>query len=208
MKKLMTVCAVLVATSVFADTKDAAPMMDMTKMGPAARKVTDEKKTKKELEAFFKASDEADKKGDFEAGVAAIDFPVFMATDDLKGVPEARSYSKDEYVAMMKPMMENMPKDIVMAHKRSITVLSDSLATVVDEWTQTMGKMKTNGKNATLVVKVGADWKLKSMVEAGWGGMPGPAAPPPDAKTTAAAPAAKPAAPAPAAAPAAAPAKK
>ena len=140
MKKLMTVCAVLVATAVFADTKDAAaPMMDMSKMGPAARKVTDEKKTKKELEAFFKAGDEADKKGDFEAAVAAIDFPVYMATDDLKGVPEARTYSKDEYIAMMKPMMEGMPKDIVMTHKRSVTVLSDSLASVVDDWTQTMG---------------------------------------------------------------------
>jgi hypothetical protein len=128
-----------------------------------------------------------------------------MATDDLKGVPEARSYSKEEYVAMMKPMMEMMPKDLVTTHKRSITVLSDSLASVVDDWTQTMGKMKTNGKNATLVVKVGADWKLKSMVEAGWGGMEAPAAAP-EAKTTAAAPAAKPAAAAPA--PAAAPAKK
>jgi len=204
MKKLMTVCAVLVATSVFADTKDAAaPMMDMTKMGPGARKVTDEKKTKKELEAFFKAGDEADKKGDMEASIAAIDFPVYMATDDLKGVPEARAYSKDEYVAMMKPMMEGTPKDIVTTHKRSITVLSDSLANVIDDWTQTMGKMKTNGKNATLVVKVGADWKLKSMIEAGWGGVAAPAAAPAEAKTTAAAPAAKPA---PAAA--AAPAKK
>ncbi|MBE2248357.1 MAG: hypothetical protein IAE78_02335 [Myxococcus sp.] len=201
MKKLTAVCAVLVATAVFADTKEAPPAMDMTKMGPAARKVTDEKKTKKELEAFFKAADEADKKGDFEAGVAAIDFPVYMATDDLKGVPEARAYSKDEYVAMMKPMMENMPKDVTTTHKRSITVLSDSLANVVDDWTMTMGKVKTTGKNATLVVKVGADWKLKTMVEAGWGGMSAPAAAPAPAKTTAAAPA-------PAAAPAAAPAKK
>ncbi len=188
MKKLMSVCAVLVAMSVFAE----EPVADLTKLGPAARKVTDEKKTKKELEAFFKAGDEADKKGDFEAAVAAIDFPVFMATDDLKGVPEAASYSKEAYVAMMKPMLEGMPKDLVMTHKRTIVVLSDSLANVVDDWTQTVGKVKTTGKNATLVVKVGADWKLKSMVEAGWGGM-------------SAAPAAKPA---PAPAPAAGPAKK
>lgn len=191
MKKLMSLCAVLVAMSVFAETKDgAAP--DPTQLGPAARKVTDEKKTKKELEAFFKAVDEADKKGDFEASVAAIDFPLFMATDDLKGVPEAASYSKDEYVAMMKPMLEGIPKDLVTTHKRSIFLLSDSLANVVDDWTQTLGKVKTTGRNATLVVKVGSDWKLKSMVEAGWGDIPGPA--PVDPPKPSAAPAAKPAA--------------
>lgn len=208
MKKLMTLCAVIVATAVFADTKDAAaPMMDMTKMGPGARKITDEKKTKKELEAFFKASEEADKKHDMAAMLATIDFPVHMATDDLKGMPESKSYSKDEYVAMMTPMMDMMPKDITTSHKRTMTVLSDSLANVVDVWTMTSGKTKVNGTSAMLVVKVGADWKLKSMIEAGWGGMAAPAAPPADAKTTAAAPAAKPA-PGPAAAPAAAPAKK
>lgn len=179
MKKLMAAGAVLMAMSVFAD-----PAADLTKVGPPARKVTDEKKTKQELEAFFKAGDEADKKGDFEAAVAGIDFPVYMATDDLKGVPEARTYSKDEYVAMMKPMLEGMPKDLVTTHKRTIVVLSDSLANVIDDWTQTTGKVKTTGKNATLVVKVGGAWKLKSMVEAGWGGMaePAPAAAPAPAK--------------------------
>jgi hypothetical protein len=202
MKKLMTLCAVLSATSVVADTKEAAPpIIDMTKMGPAARKVTDEKKTKKELEAFFKAVDEADKTGNFDAAVAAIDFPLFMATDDLKGVPESQAYSKAQYIAMMKPMMEGMPKDLVTTHKRSVTVLSDSLANVVDDWTTSLGKVKTTGKNATLVVKVGADWKLKSMVEAGWGDVPEPAPVPADSKTTTAAPAAK-------SAPAVAPAKK
>ncbi len=190
MKKLMTVLAVLVAMSVFADTKKPAEPVDQTTLGPPARKVTDEKKTKKELEAFFKTVDEADKAGNFDAAVATIDFPLFMATDDLKGVPQARAYSKDEYVAMMKPMMEGMPKDIVTTHKRSITLLSDSLANVVDDWTTTMGKVKTTGKNATLVVKVGADWKLKSMVEAGWGDIADPAPTPADARPTTATPAA------------------
>lgn len=173
MKTLLRVCTLLVAVPVFAEAQEA----DLTKVGPGARKVTDEKKTKKELEAFFKAVDEADKKGDFDAAVAAIDFPIYMATDDLKGVPEAATYSKEAYVAMMKPMLEGMPKDLVITHKRTFAVLSDSLANVVDEWTQTVGKVKTTGKNATLVVKVGGAWKLKSMVEAGWGGPPPAAAP-------------------------------
>jgi hypothetical protein len=146
----------------------------MTQMGPPARKVADEKKTKKELEAFFARCDKAE--NDFEASVATIDFPIFMATDDLKGIPESQSYSRDEYVKMMKPMMESMPKDIKTTHKRSVTVLSDSLANVVDEWTSTTGKTKFSGKNATWVVKVAGEWKLKAVVEAGWGGSQPPTA--------------------------------
>ncbi len=193
MKHLIAVCTFVVAVSAFADAKEAppAPGMDITKVGPPARKITDEKKTKKELEEFFKKGEEAEKKGDMDVMFASIDFPIFMATDDLKGVPESKAYSKDEYVAMMKPMMESMPKDTKTTHKRTVTVLSDSLANVVDEWTMTAGKVKVTGKNAALLVKVGSDWKTKTVVEAGWGGM-GPPAPAADAKTTAAAPAAKP----------------
>lgn len=203
MNRILAVAVTVVCTAVFADTKDAPPMMDMSKMGPAARKVADEKKVKKEIDEFFKKAEEADKKGDLDGSTALIDFPVFMATDDLKGVTESKSYSKDEYVAMMKPMFENMPKDAVTTHKRVVALLSDSLANVVDDWTMTMGKVKVQGKSASLLVKVGADWKWKTMVEAGWGGMgPPPAA---DAKTTAAAPKQTPP---PAAAPATPPAKK
>lgn len=200
MKRLLAVAVTVVCTSALADTKEAAPPMDLSKMGPAARKVSDEKKVKKEIDEFFKKAEEADKKGDLEAAVTMIDFPVYMSTDDLKGVTESAAHTKDEYVAMMKPMYETMPKDTVTTHKRVVTLLSDSLANVVDEWTMTMGKVKVQGKNASLLVKVGAEWKWKMMVEAGWGGM-GPPPPPAEAKTTAAAPK-------PAPTPAAAPAKK
>ncbi|HTE20682.1 MAG TPA: nuclear transport factor 2 family protein [Armatimonadota bacterium] len=145
--------------------------MDMTKMGPGARKPTNEAQTKKEIEAQFKQLEEAEKKGDWEAMNNAVDFPVFMVTDDLKGVPEAKQYSREEYIAMMKPMMENMPKDMKMTHKRSITVLSDSLANLVDDFTMTMGKQKISGRNVMLLVKRDGQWKMKTMVEAGWGGM-------------------------------------
>ena len=46
---------------------------------------------------------------------------------------------------------------------------------VVGDFTARIGD--PTGKNATLVVKVGGAWKLKSMVEAGWGGPPPAAAP-------------------------------
>ena len=49
-----------------------------------------------------------------------------MVTDDLKGVPEAKQYSREEYIAEMKPMFEGMPKDMKMTHKPTITVLSEN----------------------------------------------------------------------------------
>jgi dihydrofolate reductase len=74
---------------------------------------------------------------------------------------------------MMKPMWEGMPKDMKTKHKRTIVVLSDALANVVDDWQSTTGKTKISGRNASLVVKVSGEWKLKSVTEAGWGGAPG-----------------------------------
>lgn len=190
MKKLLAVCAASLAVSAFADTKDAtAPMaMDMTKVGPATRKPTDEKKTKKEIEEMFKKAEAADKAGDMDAMVALHDFPIFMATDDAKGMTEAKMYSKDEYVQMMKPMFENMPKDLKTTHKSNVTVLSDALAVMTDDFTMTMGKTKITGRNASWLVKVDGQWKWKSMVEAGWGGMGAP-----EGKNTAMAPTEKPA---------------
>ncbi len=180
MKRSMIACLVAVSLSSVAGAQDKAQQpstpapaggMDMTKMGPGARKPTNEKQTKKEIADFFKQLEEAEKKGDMEASLAAVDFPVFMLTDDLKGVPESKLYTREEYVAMMKPMYENMPKDMKVTHKPTVVVLSDSLAAVTDEFTMTVGKQKVSGRNASLLVKVNGQWKWKSMIEAGWGGM-------------------------------------
>lgn len=187
MKRSIAVCvaAVVFAGSAWAQTKEAKPaapaapaqggaQMDMTKMGPMARKPTNEKQTKKEVEDFFKNQEALHKKGDMEAMLAAIDFPVYMITDDMKGVPEAKLFSKEEYAAMMKPMFENMPKDMSVTHKPTIFVLSDSLANVSDDFTMTMGKQKITGRNMSFLVKRDGQWKWKVMAEAGWGGMTPP----------------------------------
>lgn len=189
MKRTILVCtaAVVFAGSAWAQGKDAKPaaapaapaqggaMMDMSKMGPEARKPTNEKATKKEIEDFFKKQEEAMKKNDMEAATSAVDFPIYMATDDMKGMPEAKEYGREQYIAMMKPFHDSMPKDMKVTHKPTITVLSDSLANVTDDFTMMMGKQKMSGRNAGLLVKRDGQWKWKVMVEAGWGGM----APPP-----------------------------
>src|SRR5689334_4967067 len=64
----------------------AGQAMDMTKMGPWTRKPTNEKEIKKEITTFLNQEDELMKKGDFDSMVARGDFPVFMITDDAKGM--------------------------------------------------------------------------------------------------------------------------
>ena len=157
---------------------------DMSKMGPWSRKPTNEAATKKEITAFFKQMDDAEKAMDMNAMLAAIDFPVTMMTDDSKGVPKVEQWSKEQYDSMMKGMMSNMPKDMKVTHKPTITVLSDSLANVTDDFTITQGKNKMSGRSLGVLVKKNGKWMWKVMGEAGWGDMPSPAAsaPPPPAK--------------------------
>ena len=165
-------------------------------MGPGARKPTNEAKTKKEVEAFIKDEDSLFAKKDWEAMANRVDYPVFMLTDSLAGVPSSRSMDRAGYVNEMKPFWETMPAGSSTKHKVTVTVLSDALVNVVDDYEMKMGKTTLKGRNASTLAHVGGGWKYKTMTEAGWGDMAG-------APAAAAAPAP---APAPAAAPAPAPA--
>ncbi len=146
--------------------------VDTAKMGPWTRKPTNEAKIRKEIEAFFKEEEAIMKRRDFDAGIARVDFPIFMATDDSKGVPHAEQFDRQRYVEMMKPMFDEMPADMQMTRKTTITVLSDSLATYTCDFTTTSGKEKLSGRNSGLLVKRDGQWKWKAMYEAGWGDYP------------------------------------
>lgn len=164
----------------------AAGGMDPTKMGPMARKPTNEAQAKKEIDAFIKAEDALFAKKDWDGLLARVDFPVFMATDSLAGVPSTQSSTREAYLAEMKPFWEQMPAGSSTKHKLTISMLSDSLANVVDDYEMTMGKTKMKGRNASLLVKVNGQWKFKMMTEAGWGDMnnaPAAAAPAPTGNT-------------------------
>jgi len=188
MKNLAIVlAAALLAPSAWAEDKAPAkaPAMELNKMGPASRKPKDEKAVKKEIEAFLKACDESAKKHDQTAMLAAIDFPVTMATDDSKGTTLIKAYSNEEYVAMMKPFYENMPKDMTMTNKYTVYVLSDAMADVHNDFTMAVGKQKAAGRSDGLVVKKDGKWMWKIMTEAGWGdSMTAPAAAPAAAPAT------------------------
>jgi len=153
---------------------EGPPAMDMSKMGPMTRKAPNEKEIKKEIDAFFKEQEALSQKHDLDGQVARVDFPVYMLTDDAKGAIEGKSTTKEQYVEMMKPFYEKMPKDMKTSHKTSVAVLSDAIVEVTDDFAMTMGKQKMTGRNVSLLVKVDGKWKWKVMAEAGWGGMSPP----------------------------------
>lgn len=151
-----------------------AQMLDWGKVGPMVRRPANEAAVHKEVEAFVRQEDALSARNDAEGRLERVDFPVYMVTDDLHGVPEARLTSREQYLAELKPFWDSMPKDPKITHKLAISVLSDALAAVVDDYTMTMGGKRVVARSSALVVKRAGQWKWKSMAEAGWGGMPSP----------------------------------
>ena len=172
----MWTCGVVLLTASPAIADDSSQGPDMSKMGPWARQPTNAKKTEADVRAFFDMQDKLWEKRDFAAALKAIDFPVYMFTDDAKtGKPMGEAWSQARYVAQMKSFWQNAPSGTSSTHKFDITVLSDSLVTYVDHFTLQMGEAKMSGKSSGLLVKVDGQWKWKIMGEAGWGGLPEPA---------------------------------
>jgi hypothetical protein len=155
---------------------------DQPMFGPMTRLPKDEKKDKKELEAFGKAFEAAAMKGDVETMAGMVDFPVIMLTDNSKGVFSSTEMTHDQWVGVMKPAMDKMKdmKDMKMSKKTEIDIFSDDLASCDSQVSMKMGKMKGNYRSESTMVRVNGAWKIKTMMEAGWGDMkmpdmPGPA---------------------------------
>jgi hypothetical protein len=70
----------------------------------------------------------------------------------------------------MTPHFKPQP-NVKVTHKPNVFLLSDSLASVNDQWTMTVGKRTMTGRSATLLVRTAGHWRIKSMTEAGWGDM-------------------------------------
>jgi hypothetical protein len=103
-----------------------------------------------------------------------VDFPVYMVTDNSQGVPTGKEFTREEYVAMMRPLFEKMPKDIKVNTKPTYTVLSDSLVGVSVESTMAAGKQKMNTRSASTLIKRDGKWLWKTMTQAGWGDVMAP----------------------------------
>jgi hypothetical protein len=133
-------------------------------------KITKEAQDRKEIAAVCKAMDAARDRGDVNAAADLVDFPVLMATDDSSGEAKTASWNREKWVEVMAPFYKPMP-NAKMTTKPSVVLLTDSLASMTDQWTMTTGKKKLSGRSATLFVRVNGQWKVKSMAEGGWGDM-------------------------------------
>jgi hypothetical protein len=139
--------------------------------------VKNEKKDRQEIEAALKKMEGAGTKGDLDAAAALIDFPVLMVTDNSKGEGGGTSWSREQWVQVMKPYYAKpMPEGSQTQGKRTIVLVSDSLALVGAGWTMKMGPKKISGTSGLILVRKGGEWKAKAMVEGGWGDMPMPGA--------------------------------
>lgn len=170
MKKL----ALLLASFAFVPAGFAADQPASSSKDPMAgwvpRKITKEQQDKKEIAALFKAMHEAGKNGDLNAAAALVDYPVLMVTDDSKGEATADSWTRERWMEVMAPFYKPMP-GMKMTDKPTIFLLTDSLASVDNQWTMTMGNKKTTGRSSSLVVRKDGQWRIKSMAEGGWGDM-------------------------------------
>lgn len=132
-------------------------------------KVKSEKQDRAEIAKLFKTMEAAGKKGDVEAAANLIDFPVLMLTDDSKGEAHGGAWTREQWVKEMAPFYKPMP-DMKVKEKPTVFLMTDSLATVTNVATITMGKEKPfTTRNSMLLARVGGEWKVKAMVEGGWG---------------------------------------
>jgi hypothetical protein len=174
MPKLTLLIAALVALPALAEEKPPPPSDPMA--GWAPRKVAHEGQDRKEILALMKTMEEAGKKGDLAAAAAIVDFPVVMVTDDSKGQASAATWSKEQWTQVMAPMYEK-PMEVKVTHRPEIFLASDSLATLNDVVTMTVGKKTITARNTTILVRKDGKWLVKAMMEGGWGDMM--AGPPP-----------------------------
>jgi uncharacterized protein (TIGR02246 family) len=171
MKRLLLVALVVpVSLALAAEEKAAAPSEDPM-AGWVPPKVKMEAKDKREIQALFKEMDAAGKRGDLEAAAAFIDFPVLMVTDDSKGEAMGEPWDRERWTEVMRPFYEKPMKDMKVTHKPTIFLLSDSLASVDDVATMSMGGKKTTSRNSMLLVRRDGKWLVKAMAEGGWGDM-------------------------------------
>jgi hypothetical protein len=137
--------------------------------GWTPRMVKNEQADRKEIMALMNAMEAAGMKGNLEAAAELVDFPVLMVTDDKNGEVTSESWDRERWTQVMAPFYEKPMTGMKVTHKPTIFLLTDSLATVTDQTTMQMGKQKVTSRNAMHLVRTGGKWKVKSMVEGGWG---------------------------------------
>ncbi|HEX9399594.1 MAG TPA: hypothetical protein VF912_05745 [Anaeromyxobacter sp.] len=171
MKRLLLAMLLVPSLALAAEEKTAAPSSGDPMANWVPPKVTNASKDKQEIQALLHAMDAAGRTGDLDAAAALVDFPVMMMTDDSKGEAMGEPWSRDRWTEVMKPFYDKPMKDVKITHKPTIFLLSDSLASVDDVSTMTMGGKTVTSRSSSLLVRRDGKWRVKTMAEGGWGDM-------------------------------------
>lgn len=162
------------ATSSAEPSKPPGDASDPMSMWRPPKKITpaQEKQARQQIQAVFKKMEQAAQKGELDSAVALVDFPVLMLTDTKAGDAVGEPWEEEQWRKVMTPFYEKPMKDMRVTHNPKVFLVTEALASVDDDWTMTMGKTKTTGRSSSLLVRKGGEWKVKAMVEGGWGDMP------------------------------------
>lgn len=136
--------------------------------GWAPRVPLREEEDRVEIRALLAALERADERGDATAAAALMDFPVLMASDDRRGERVAETWGRERWLDAMAPLYTPIP-GVAVAHHPTVFLVSDSLALAVDDEVITLGGRQLPGRAALLLVRTGGAWRIKAMVEGGWG---------------------------------------
>lgn len=158
----------VLATCLVLTAAPASAPVDLSALGPGGRKPQKERADRVAIDALFKALDAALTKGDAEAYAAVMDFPITIVTDDAQGAPLSLSLDHDAFLQAVTPYLAAIPH-LKVASKRSVVVLSDALATVIDATTLTLGKTHASSQSGAVVVQRAPGWRIKVLTEPGWG---------------------------------------
>jgi SnoaL-like protein len=175
MRRTLVACVAGWILAGWAMAQDKPGMPDMRNVGPIARLPKKAQQDKTELKTFFKQWHAVGKKGDVNAMADMIDYPVMMLTDDTKGNVKVEQWNRDQWIAVMKPFMDPAHmKDSKWTSKETCFLMSDDLASCEEDIAMQMGKMKGKYNAHSILIRKDGTWKIKEMMEAGWGDMPAP----------------------------------
>ena len=129
-----------------------------------------EEQDRREIEALLQALVRADEGGEVEAVAALIEFPLLTVSDDQHGQAVSVTWTRERWVAAMRPISGPMP-GVQVEHRPAIFLVSDAIAVATDEQTITRRGRALPGRVALVLVRTAAGWRVKTMIEAGWGEM-------------------------------------
>jgi hypothetical protein len=136
--------------------------------GWAPRVPSREAQDRAEVDQLLAALARADDAGDARATADLMDWPVLLLSDDRSGERVAASWSRERWLDAMAPLFAPIP-GISVTHRPTVFLVSDGLAAVVDEQVVTLDGRQLPARNAMLLVRTGGAWRIKAMVEGGWG---------------------------------------